>query len=52
MTKRIVATQILRDGKQRGSWHPSNGASRATTTAFNILSLEAYYRYGRLLIAK
>jgi hypothetical protein len=49
--KRVVATQV-KDGTLRGSWHPTSEASRTVTTAFNLLSIEAYYRYGRLFPAQ
>ncbi|MCK5940406.1 MAG: hypothetical protein KAI24_00440, partial [Planctomycetes bacterium] len=37
------------DGEQRGSWSPAPGSSRVVTTALNTLTLEAYFRYSRLV---
>lgn len=44
----IVQTQI-RDGELKGSWEPAGGCTRLTTTALRVLTLEAYYRYSRLV---
>ncbi|HEX5053398.1 MAG TPA: hypothetical protein VFZ65_16595 [Planctomycetota bacterium] len=44
----IVKTQI-RDGDLEGFWEPAGGCSRLTTTALRLLTLEAYYRYSKLV---
>ncbi|MEO6597173.1 MAG: prenyltransferase/squalene oxidase repeat-containing protein, partial [Planctomycetota bacterium] len=44
----IVKTQI-REGDLEGFWEPAGGCSRLTTTALRVLTLEAYYRYTRLI---
>ncbi len=45
---KVVRGQV-RDGDLRGSWQPAGGASRVRTAALNVLTLEAYYRYTRLV---
>lgn len=44
----VVQAQI-RDGELKGSWEPAGGCTRLTTTALRVLTLEAYYRYSRLV---
>lgn len=44
----LVQTQI-RDGDLKGSWQAAGGCTRLTTTALRVLTLEAYYRYSRLV---
>lgn len=44
-----IAKTQLRDGDLNGSWAPAPGCSRLVTTALHILSLQAYYRYTRLV---
>jgi hypothetical protein len=44
----IITTQVT-DPVERGSWDPVDGLGRATTTALNVLTLEVYYRYSRLV---
>jgi hypothetical protein len=43
----VVRTQAT--GEWRGSWDPAPGRSRLATTALRGLTLEAYYRYSRLV---
>jgi hypothetical protein len=44
----IVKTQIA-GGEFQGSWDPPPGGSRLVTTALRVLTLQAYYRYTRLV---
>ncbi|MBM4063828.1 MAG: terpene cyclase/mutase family protein [Planctomycetes bacterium] len=44
----VVATQV-KEGEDRGAWEPVAGCSRLTTSALRLLTLEAYYRYTRLV---
>lgn len=44
----IVRTQVG-DGAHVGSWEPAGGLGRAATTSLRVLTLEAYYRYTRLV---
>lgn len=48
VTTSIAAKQET-EGDRRGSWAPAGGASRLTTTLLNSLTLQAYYRYSRLV---
>lgn len=48
LTTAVVARQSRR-GDAPGSWEPPAGGSRLRTTALNILSMTAYYRYTRLV---
>ncbi|MCI0339761.1 MAG: hypothetical protein L0216_01205 [Planctomycetales bacterium] len=55
MKEALVKTQ-RRGGDEDGSWDPSDAwggaGGRVYSTAINILSLEIYYRYGKVLGAK
>ncbi len=55
MKEALVKTQ-RRGGDEDGSWDPSDAwgsaGGRVYSTAANILSLEIYYRYGKVLGAK
>lgn len=46
--EKVVRGQV-RDGDLRGSWPPAAGSSRVRTSALNVLTLEAYHRYARLV---
>ena len=37
------------EGDDAGSFEPAAGGSRAVTSALRVLSLEAYYRYTKLV---
>jgi hypothetical protein len=45
---RIQKTRVA-EAEDKGSWDPAAGLSRLETTALNVLTLEAYYRYSRLV---
>ena len=55
MRNALVPTQ-KREGCENGSWDPAGAwgtaGGRVYSTAINILSLEIYYRYGRVLKVK
>jgi len=55
MKNALVPTQ-KREGCENGSWDPAgawgSAGGRVYATAINILSLEIYYRYGRVLNVK
>ncbi|MHC4601207.1 MAG: hypothetical protein ACYS47_19610 [Planctomycetota bacterium] len=55
MKNALVPTQ-RRDGCENGSWDPAGPRGmmmgRVWSTAVNVLSLEIYYRYGRVLNVK
>lgn len=49
-SKKLAAMPKARtDGPDKGSWDPSPGLSRAMASALRVLSLQAYYRYSRLI---
>jgi hypothetical protein len=55
MKNALVPTQ-KREGCENGSWDPigawGTAGGRVYATAINCLSLEIYYRYGRVLNVK
>ncbi|MCA8976025.1 MAG: terpene cyclase/mutase family protein, partial [Planctomycetes bacterium] len=44
-----IADARLTDGEFAGSWEPAGGHSRIVTGALRLLSLQAYYRYTKLV---
>jgi hypothetical protein len=44
-----ILLQQSKEGAPCGSWQLAIGYSRVTTTALRVLSLEAFYRYSRMI---